>query len=52
MKESKSALNQNIGLDLVAINIKNIWLSLGEITGETDNEKIIDNIFEKFCVGK
>ena len=24
----------------------------GEITGETDNEKIIDNIFEKFCVGK
>ena len=52
VEESKSALEQNIGLDLVSINIKNIWLSLGEITGETDNEKIIDNIFEKFCVGK
>ena len=52
VEESISALKQNIGLDLVTVNIKNVWLSLGEITGETDNEKIIDNIFAKFCVGK
>ena len=52
VEESLSALKQNIGLDLVTVNIKNVWLSLGEITGETDNEKIIDNIFAKFCVGK
>ncbi|MBO7218778.1 MAG: tRNA uridine-5-carboxymethylaminomethyl(34) synthesis GTPase MnmE [Clostridia bacterium] len=52
VQESLSALEQNIGLDLVTVNIKNVWLALGEITGETDNEKIIDNIFAKFCVGK
>lgn len=39
-------------LDLVSIDIKNIWLSLGDITGNSDNEKIIDEIFDKFCVGK
>ena len=39
-------------LDLVSIDIKNIWLELGDITGNSDNEKIIDDIFSKFCVGK
>lgn len=42
----------NINLDLVSIDIKNIWISLGDITGNSDNEKIIDDIFSKFCVGK
>jgi len=44
-------LNNN-QLDLVSIDIKNIWLALGDITGNSDNEKIIDDIFTKFCVGK
>lgn len=41
-----------ISLDLVSIDIKSVWLALGEITGNADNEKIIDDIFSKFCVGK
>ena len=45
-------LNENIELDLISIDIKNIWLALGDITGNSDNEKIIDEIFSKFCVGK
>ena len=55
LEHCKTALNSlNIGnqLDLVSIDIKNIWLSLGDITGNSDNEKIIDDIFAKFCVGK
>ena len=39
-------------LDLVSIDIKNIWLNLGDITGNSNNEDIIDDIFSKFCVGK
>lgn len=42
----------DINLDLISLDIKNIWLKLGEITGESGVEKIIDTIFSKFCVGK
>ena len=48
------ALN-NVGLvplDLVAEDIKKTWDYLGEITGETATEEIINEIFSKFCVGK
>ena len=39
-------------LDLVAIDLKDAWDALGEITGETATEEIISTVFEKFCVGK
>lgn len=39
-------------LDLLGIDLKRAWDSLGEISGVTANEKIIDEIFAKFCVGK
>ncbi|MCX4287251.1 MAG: tRNA uridine-5-carboxymethylaminomethyl(34) synthesis GTPase MnmE, partial [Clostridia bacterium] len=38
--------------DIIAIDLKDAWDSLGEITGETANEQIINTVFEKFCVGK
>ncbi len=47
-----SVQDEMLNLDLVSIDIKNIWLELGDITGNSDNEKIIDDIFSKFCVGK
>ncbi len=48
----RSVQDEMLNLDLVSIDIKNIWLELGDITGNSDNEKIIDDIFSKFCVGK
>ena len=47
--KSISDLNQ---LELVSIDLKNLWLTLGEITGESNNEEIISSIFANFCVGK
>lgn len=41
-----------VPLDLVSIDIKEAWQTLGEITGETANEEIINTVFAKFCVGK
>lgn len=38
--------------DLSAIDINSAWSWLGEVSGETANERIIDEIFSKFCVGK
>ena len=39
-------------LDLIGIDVKEAWDALGEITGETATEAIIQEIFSKFCVGK
>ena len=39
-------------LDLIGIDVKEAWDALGEITGETATEAIIEEIFAKFCVGK
>ena len=38
--------------DLCAIDLNSAWQYLGEVSGETANERIIDEIFSKFCVGK
>lgn len=39
-------------LDILAIDVRAAWQSLGGITGKTATEEIINNIFSKFCVGK
>ncbi len=39
-------------LDIVAIDIKDGWDALGEISGKTATEEIINDIFSRFCVGK
>lgn len=46
------ALCGRVPLDLLGVHLKAAWEALGEITGETANERIIDEIFSKFCVGK
>ncbi len=58
LKEAKEILLNTIAniedlpLDCSALDIKTIWEKLGEITGNTANEDIIDKIFSKFCLGK
>ena len=41
-----------VPLDLLGVHLKAAWEALGEISGETANERIIGEIFSKFCVGK
>ncbi len=43
---------ENESLDLVSISIKQAYIDVGEITGNTTSEDIIDQIFKKFCLGK
>ena len=42
----------DLPLDCSALDVKTIWEKLGEITGNTATEDIIDKIFSKFCLGK
>lgn len=38
--------------DILSLEIKKAWESLGEVSGIVSNEAIIDKIFSKFCLGK
>ncbi len=46
------ALKNTNAIDMATIDIRNAWVSLGEITGDTLKEDIIDKIFSQFCIGK
>ena len=41
-----------VPLDLLGVHLKAAWDRLGEISGKTAAEEIINEIFAKFCVGK
>ncbi|HOK63086.1 MAG TPA: hypothetical protein PLE17_04245, partial [Soehngenia sp.] len=34
------------------VDIKDAWESLGQITGQSITEDILDKIFSEFCIGK
>ncbi|HEY8345806.1 MAG TPA: tRNA uridine-5-carboxymethylaminomethyl(34) synthesis GTPase MnmE [Symbiobacteriaceae bacterium] len=40
------------GPDLISVDIRAAWTTLGEITGETVHEELLDQIFSRFCIGK
>ena len=44
--------NDTNELECVSVLIMDAWNTLGEITGTTTNEEIINAIFSKFCLGK
>ncbi len=59
LKEAESSLqNVILGLDtklpadLIAMDIRQANISLGEITGTISTDDLLSNIFGKFCIGK
>lgn len=52
VKDINSAIINSMPIDMIEIDIKNVWNLLGEITGENYDDELIDNLFSKFCVGK
>ena len=41
-----------VPLDCLEVDLKNCWENLGEISGDTIGEDILDRIFSEFCIGK
>ena len=52
LEEAVNTINAEMPVDCVAIDLKAAWETLGEITGETVSEDLIDQIFSQFCIGK
>jgi len=49
---ANEAIDMGIDVDLIEIDIKEAFDSLGEITGESYPEELITALFTKFCLGK
>jgi tRNA modification GTPase len=50
--DAENAVKAGESLDMVAVDLSAALSALGEITGETTPEDILDSLFSNFCVGK
>lgn len=51
-EEIKSQNEKHTPVDLIQIDIQKLWEKLGELTGDTYKDELLDEIFSKFCLGK
>lgn len=52
LEQALETVNNGLPLDLIAIGLQGALEHLGEITGETVRDNMIDQIFAQFCIGK
>lgn len=52
LTDIQAGLDNKIPGDLLALDIRRCLHYLGEITGEVNNDDMLDYIFSKFCIGK
>lgn len=45
-------INAAMPPDCIVIDLRSAWEKLGEISGDTVGEDILDEIFSRFCIGK
>lgn len=45
-------IDMMVPLDCIEVDLRNCWENLGEISGDTIGEDILDKIFSEFCLGK
>src|SRR2546421_10251257 len=52
LRASLASLEGGLPLDFVSIDLRAAYDALGEITGETASDDLLDKIFSEFCIGK
>ena len=52
LRAAATTLDQHLPLDFVSIDLRAACDSLGEITGETASDDLLERIFHEFCIGK
>jgi tRNA modification GTPase len=50
--DALDAIHAHMPIDLIVIDLHGAWESLGEITGKSTTETLIDHLFASFCLGK
>ncbi len=52
LKLALQSLDNDYGNEIIAYDLRTPTKILGELTGETWNEEVLNNIFSRFCIGK
>jgi tRNA modification GTPase len=52
LRAATASLEARLPLDFVSIDLRAAYHVLGEVTGETASEDLLDTIFSQFCIGK
>ncbi len=52
MENAKGSCDAGMPEDFISIDLMGAYQALGKILGETLDEDLVNNIFEKFCLGK
>ena len=52
IEDSVERLDERLSEEIVLIGLHNALRYLGDITGETTTEDMLDQIFATFCIGK
>ena len=46
------AMNSNLPVDVIGIDLSKAWSLLGEIIGDSYDQELLDKLFSNFCLGK
>ena len=52
LNDIEKGLEEEMPVDMIEIDIKRVWEKLGEITGDTYSDELLDQLFSQFCLGK
>ena len=52
INDVRNGIDKHVPIDMLEIDLRDIWNSLGKITGEVYEEELLDELFSRFCVGK
>ena len=52
IEDIEKSLINNVPIDMIEMDIKNIWEELGTINGTNYEEELLDEMFSRFCLGK
>jgi len=52
LQDSVIAIHNEMPIDMVELDLKTAWHTLGEIIGDTSSTSLLDELFTKFCLGK
>ena len=52
LESARAKLNNNTFSELIASDLRSVMTSFGEVAGKIDNERMLDQLFASFCIGK